>query len=543
MNPRRVNIRLDSLPPWVVDTTIAVGLAVLACSQLWLFDRFQPPFRIPPTSPPGIGGAGGALPYLLVAAVFLPLSLRRVWPWVALVASGVFALLYGMHPFPPTFTTLAPMIGMYSVASYARRRHAGVVALVVGGLVVGVPTIAFSSTRLIAQVVGTFALLAAAMLFGDSTRSRREYIAEVERRAAEAERALEEEARRRVEEERTRIARDVHDVVAHSLSIVAIQAAAADALIESDPQQARHSIGHVRATAKQALSELRSTLDMLRTGEEDPPLAPTADLGEIESLVGPVREAGIEVDLRIQGDLRAVPVFASVSAYRIVQEALTNVVRHAHASSVQVSLAIGPGWLDIEVVAEAENGEEAVRLSAQSHPDVILMDIRMPVMDGLEATRRILVEKDDPAPRVLILTTFDADEYVYEALRAGASGFLLKDTEPEQLISAVRVIAAGDGLLAPCVTRRLIREFATRSEVRQSRPERLSALTERELEILTLVAQGLSNGEIAAQLFISPATAKTHVSRVLMKLDARDRAQLVVMAYENGLVVPAPPFE
>lgn len=198
---------------------------------------------------------------------------------------------------------------------------------------------------------------------------------------------------------------------------------------------------------------------------------------------------------------------------------------------------------DIEVVDEAENGEEAVSRSAESHPDVILMDIRMPVMDGLEATRRILVEEDDSVPRVLILTTFDADEYVYEALRAGASGFLLKDAEPEQLLSAVRVVAAGDALLAPSVTRRLIREFATRPEVRQAHPEHLSALTERELEILTLVAQGLSNGEIAEQLFISPATAKTHVSRVMMKLDARDRAQLVVIAYENGLVVPAPPFE
>lgn len=349
MNLRRANMHLDSIPPWVVDTTIAVGLAALACVQLWLFDRFQPPFRIPPTSQPG-SAAGSALPYLLVVAVFLPLSLRRVWPWVALVVSGAFALFYVMHPFPPTFTTLAPMIGMYSVASYARRRHAGIVALVVGGLVVGVPTIAFSSTRLIAQVVGTFALLAAAMLFGDSTRNRREYIAEVERRAAEAERAMEEEARRRVEEERTRIAREVHDVIAHSLSIVAIQAGAAETLIDSDPQEARRSIGHVRATAKQSLSELRSTLDMLRTGDGDPPLTPTADLSEISALVDPVREAGIEVDLRIEGNPQAVPVFASVSAYRIVQEALTNVVRHAHATSVQVFLGIGSDRLDIEVV-------------------------------------------------------------------------------------------------------------------------------------------------------------------------------------------------
>lgn len=195
----------------------------------------------------------------------------------------------------------------------------------------------------------------------------------------------------------------------------------------------------------------------------------------------------------------------------------------------------------IEVVGEAENGEQAIGLAAELAPDVILMDIRMPELDGLEATRRILGDDiDTRAPRVLILTTFDADEYVYEALRVGASGFLLKDTDPDKLAEAVRVVAAGDALLSPSVTRRLIREFASRPEVRNAHPEALSALTERELEILTLVAQGLSNTEIADQLFISPATSKTHVSRVMMKLHARDRAQLVVLAYESGLVVPGP---
>lgn len=192
--------------------------------------------------------------------------------------------------------------------------------------------------------------------------------------------------------------------------------------------------------------------------------------------------------------------------------------------------------VDIEVVGEAENGLEAVRLSKELAPDVILMDIRMPEMDGLEATRQILARDD--APRVLVLTTFDADEYVYEALRVGASGFMLKDVEPAQLAEAVRVVAAGNALLAPSVTSRLIREFATRPEVRRAHPAELEALTERELEILGLVAQGLSNIEIAEKLFISPATSKTHVSRVMMKLHARDRAQLVVMAYESGLVVP-----
>jgi DNA-binding NarL/FixJ family response regulator len=168
------------------------------------------------------------------------------------------------------------------------------------------------------------------------------------------------------------------------------------------------------------------------------------------------------------------------------------------------------------------------------------MDIRMPNMDGLEATRQILANAVDNVPRVLVLTTFDADEYVYDALRSGASGFLLKDTEPDQLVSAVRVVAAGDALLSPSITRRLIAEFASRPEVRDAHPEQLDVLTERELEVLRLVAQGLSNNEIAEKLVISPTTAKTHVSRVMMKLMARDRAQLVVMAYESGLVVPGP---
>ncbi len=198
---------------------------------------------------------------------------------------------------------------------------------------------------------------------------------------------------------------------------------------------------------------------------------------------------------------------------------------------------------DIEVIGEAENGEEAVALAGELSPDVILMDIRMPEVDGLEATRRILGDAgedcgESPLPRVLVLTTFGADEYVYEALRVGASGFLLKDTEPEALVDAVRVVARGDALLAPSVTRRLISEFAERPEVRRAHPDDLAALTERELEILSEVAHGLSNDEIAKKLFISPATSKTHVSRVMMKLHARDRAQLVVMAYECGLVVP-----
>jgi DNA-binding NarL/FixJ family response regulator len=194
---------------------------------------------------------------------------------------------------------------------------------------------------------------------------------------------------------------------------------------------------------------------------------------------------------------------------------------------------------DIEVAAEAGDGAEAVRLAAETRADVVLMDIRMPGVDGLEATRRISAAEDLAGVRVLILTTFEADEYVYEALRAGASGFLVKDTDPGELLQAVRVVARGDALLSPTITRRLIADIASRPRpgTAPSR-ERFAQLTHRELEVLTLVGTGLSNDEIAARLFLSPLTAKTHVSRVLTKLGARDRAQLVVAAYEAGIVTP-----
>ncbi|AEW98722.1 two component transcriptional regulator, LuxR family (plasmid) [Streptantibioticus cattleyicolor NRRL 8057 = DSM 46488] len=194
------------------------------------------------------------------------------------------------------------------------------------------------------------------------------------------------------------------------------------------------------------------------------------------------------------------------------------------------------GLPDLEIVGEAGTGAEAVRLADEVRPDVVVMDIRMPGTDGIEATRAITA--DSPTPRVLILTTFDDDENVYASLRAGASGFLVKDMALVDIIAAIRVVAAGDALIAPSVTRRLIEDFAGRpAPARQHR--RLDGITGREREVLTLIGRGLSNSEIAEELFIGPATAKTHVARLLTKLDARDRVQLVIAAYDAGLVSPS----
>ena len=192
---------------------------------------------------------------------------------------------------------------------------------------------------------------------------------------------------------------------------------------------------------------------------------------------------------------------------------------------------------DIEVVGEAEHGAQAVENAIRLHPDVVIMDIRMPRLDGIEATRRLAVQ-GEKAPKVLVLTTFDLDEYVYQALRAGAAGFLLKDTPPRQLAEAVRTIAAGESLLAPAVTKRLIERYVSRPPGDTARRERFAELTERELEVLQLITRGLSNAEIGARLFLSEATVKTHVTRILSKLGVRDRVQAVVLAYETGLVQP-----
>ena len=196
---------------------------------------------------------------------------------------------------------------------------------------------------------------------------------------------------------------------------------------------------------------------------------------------------------------------------------------------------------DISVVGEAADGAQAVALARATRPDVVLMDIRMPTLDGLQATRELAATRGLERVRVLILTTYDTDAYVFEALQAGASGFLLKDSGPAELLHAIRVVAAGEALLAPRITRRLIAQFTATRTAHEVAEDRLAVLTQREREVLVLVGEGLSNSEIAARLVLSPATARTHVSRAMGKLHARDRAQLVVVAYQTGLVSPTPP--
>lgn len=349
---------ISSMDPMVVDTAIAIGLTVLVCIPIWVFSH--PPHPLIPSPPNArdfnvfiarqeVGTNGWA--YIWAMMSFLPLAVRRRFPWVAFGLSGASALIYSLSHFPPAFVTLGPMIAIYTTSAQARSRRVGLLGLLVFGLIVAVVVFAFSSSvRWVADSVGAFVLIAAAALLGEAARNRREYIEAVEQRALEAERTREEEALRRVDEERIRIAREVHDIVAHSLSIVTIQAGAAAALLPDHPDRARESIEHVRSTGKRALSELRSMLDVLRTGRGDVPLEPAADLTHIAQLVEPVRQAGLDVVLDVTGDAAEVPAYASVSAYRIVQEALTNVVRHANAARVIVDVAIQGDRLDITVM-------------------------------------------------------------------------------------------------------------------------------------------------------------------------------------------------
>jgi DNA-binding NarL/FixJ family response regulator len=266
-----------------------------------------------------------------------------------------------------------------------------------------------------------------------------------------------------------------------------VQARGGRRMLTVDPDEAHEAFDAIESTGRQALTELRRLLGMLRKLDDQPALAPQPSLGRLGELVNQVQEAGLPVQVAVEG--------------------------------------------------EASDGRQAVEAAKRLRPDVVLMDIRMPTLNGLEATRQLVAAAGAP-PRVLVLTTFDLDEYVYEALRAGASGFLLKDAPEEQLLAAIRVVAAGGALFAPSVTRRLIEEFSGRLPADRQPPAGLADLTPREVEVLKLLARGLSNAELAQTLYLSENTARTHVARILTKLGLRDRTQAVVLAYECGLVRP-----
>jgi len=348
----RLKDRIARMDPFWVDLALAAGLTLLVFAQLALMNVIGPGIQPPAGDhvarfdprPPGWAA------YALAAAAFLPLAVRRKTPWVAFVLSCAAAITYSVTVPSPAPTVLAPMIAIYTVALRTSHRRSGLVAVLVAGLVVAAGLFVFSPTvRWVAEIMGPIVLLTATALLGQSERNRREYVAEYRQRALEAERTREEEALRRVDEERIRIARDVHDIVAHSLSIVTVQAGAAAALLDDSPQAARESIENVRTTGKQALTELRSMLDVLRTSDADAPLAPAAHVSNVARLIESVREAGLEVVLRTKGDLERVPAYAGVSAYRIVQEALTNVVRHSGATRVDVLIDATARELIVEV--------------------------------------------------------------------------------------------------------------------------------------------------------------------------------------------------
>ena len=361
MNWDSIKKRLALDNPLVADIYLAVALTAVAWVEIWAFLHFRPemprPF-VPPSSFEPRPQFPGYLAYVTAAGAFLPLAFRQRIPWLALALTGASALAYTLAPFPPALIVLGPMIAIYTLAANAKRRHAAIVALLIGALVLGVLAVTLTQTRWVAEMVGTFALLITAAFLGDTARSRRAYIAEVEQRALEAERTRDEEALRRVDEERLRIAREVHDVVAHSLSIIAVQSAAADALLEKDPARARESVENIRTTSKQALTELRSVLGVLRAGETEPARKPATDLTQLDRLIAQIRDAGLEVVLSSDLDVARVPALASVSAYRIIQEALTNCVRHARATSVEIRLVVRGDRLHVEVLDNGTGSSE-----------------------------------------------------------------------------------------------------------------------------------------------------------------------------------------
>ena len=398
---------------------------------------------------------------------------RQRYPATAgMTAQGLMALDFlTWHNLAAGAWTIAWFCSLYGLAVWSSRWH-----FVAGATFVGLTDLSpvgrdadpanWSSTA-IGFALGTVVVMVVI----------RRIVGDRDSRARLAERERDVTAREAVVEERARIARELHDAVAHSVSMMVIQAGAERRVV--DDGSTREVLQTIEQIGRTALTEMRRLVGMLRTDSSDR-LAPQPTLADLPMLM-----------------------------------------------------------TQTTVTGEAGDGQDAVAAARRLRPDVVLMDIRMPVLDGIEATRRIV--RAQPATRVLILTTFGLDDYVYDALRAGASGFMLKDAPPEEIAAAVRIVASGDALLAPAVTRAVIEEFShVPARVQPAIPRAVGELTPREREVLDLLIRGLSNPEICRELVISEATAKTHVAKILQKLGLRDRVQAVIYAYESGLVSPGP---
>src|SRR6266511_4296670 len=465
-----------TLPVWAQDTVLALFVAYF---QIAGTRRVAPSQEVAQLAHPA------ELGYLLAVAG-MALLLRRRWPLAVFFTTAAISLVYYVAGYPDGPGWIALFVAAYTVTARGDGQRS---VQIVGGTIL-LLTLVWLLTADLTPIdtaewvffrIGTAIM---AVVLGDMVRARRVVSAEALERAERPERTREEEARRRVDAERLRIAREVHDTVAHAIAVINVQAGVTAHVLDRRPERVRETLVTIEQTSARALSDLRATLGVLR--EASSGSAPAPGLAQVDELVGLAREAGLDVKVEAGAPPRELPGGVDRAAYRIVQESLTNAIRHAGPARVTVTIRYGPSDLDVRV-------------------------------------------------------TDDTDAYVFEALQAGASGFMLKDGEPAELLHAIRVVAAGEALLAPRITRRLIAQFTAVRGAHQAGEDRLAVLTQREREVLALVGQGLSNDEIAAELTLSPATARTHVSRAMVKLRARDRAQLVVLAYQSGLVSPAPP--
>lgn len=625
--------------PAAVDTVLAVG--VLLCMVAGSF--------VEPHDPKGVSWGlrtPDPLSLVLMALGAAALVFRRRAPRTVLGVTGGLSVVESVTGDPRAPVAMCAVIALYTVAASTDRPTTWRLGLLTMTVLTGTAMAAGPLPWYAQENLAILAWTGIGATAGDAVRSRRAFVQAIRERAERAERTREEEARRRVAEERLRIARDLHDVVAHHIALVNVQAGVAAHVMDKRPDQAKEALAHVREASRHALGELRATVGLLRqSGDPEAPTEPAPGLDRLDELAATFRNAGLRVEVARADQGTELPAAVGLAAYRIVQEALTNVQKHAGAAraprsasyasdrtsrspcsttaattdttpppaagtdcsgcanasppcaapspqapasaavsacmrscpsspappplpaaardprpagarmTIRVLLADDQALLrsafrvlvdsepDMEVVGEASDGAEAVRLARAHRPDVVLMDIRMPGTDGLAATREISADPALDGVRVVILTTFEVDDYVVQSLRAGASGFLGKGSEPEEMLNAVRIAAGGEALLSPQATKGLIARFLAQDgppgpDLDPERAERLDSLTVREREVLVQVAGGHSNDEIAERLEVSPLTVKTHVNRAMAKLGARDRAQLVVIAYESGLVRP-----